>query len=40
MTAFFPDDISKCLFLNENAWISITISLKFIPKVADVNKPA
>ena len=28
----FADDISKCIFLNENAWISIKISLKFIPK--------
>ena len=28
----FPDDISKCIFLNENVWISIKISLKFVPK--------
>ena len=28
----FPDDISKCIFLNENTWISIKISLKFVPK--------
>ena len=28
----FPDDILKCIFLNENVWISIKISLKFIPK--------
>ena len=28
----FPDDISKGIFLNENALISIKISLKFIPK--------
>ena len=28
----FPDDIFKCIFLNENAWISINISLKFVPK--------
>ena len=28
----FPDDIFKCTFLNENAWISIKISLKFVPK--------
>ena len=26
----FPDDISKCIFLNENVWISINISLKFV----------
>ena len=28
----FPDDIFKCIFLNENVWISIMISLKFVPK--------
>ena len=28
----FPDDIFKCIFLNENAWIVIKISLKFVPK--------
>ena len=28
----FPDDIFKCIFLNENAWISIKISLKFVPR--------
>ena len=28
----FADDIFKCIFLNENVWISINISLKFIPK--------
>ena len=27
----FPD-IFKCIFLNENVWISIKISLKFVPK--------
>ena len=26
----FADDIFKCIFLNENAWISIKISLKFV----------
>ena len=26
------DDIFKCIFLNENAWIPIRISLKFVPK--------
>ena len=25
----FPDDIFKCIFLNENVWISLKISLKF-----------
>ena len=28
----FPDDIFKCIFLNENIWISIKFSLKFVPK--------
>ena len=27
-----PDDIFKCIFLSENVWISINISLKFVPK--------
>ena len=26
----FPDDIFKCIFLNENIWISIAIPLKFV----------
>ena len=26
----FADDIFKCIFLNENVWISLTISLKFL----------
>ena len=28
----FPDDIFKWMFLNENVWISIDISLKFVPR--------
>ena len=28
----FPDDIFKCILLNENAWISVKISLMFVPK--------
>ena len=28
----FADDIFKYIFFNENAWISIRISLKFVPK--------
>ena len=28
----FPDDIFKCIFLNENLWIFIEISLIFVPK--------
>ena len=29
---FFPDTIFKWIFLNENVWIWIKISLKFVPK--------
>ena len=36
----FPDDIFKCIFLNENVWISIKISLKFVPKGPIGNIPA
>ena len=28
----FSDDIFKCIFLDENIWISIKILLKFVPK--------
>ena len=28
----FTDDILKCIFLNENIWILIQISLKFVPR--------
>ena len=28
----FPDDIFKCIFLNENVWIAINISPKFVLK--------
>ena len=28
----FPDDFFKCIFLNENVWIAINISIKFVPK--------
>ena len=28
----FPDDIFEWIFLNENVWISINISLKFVPR--------
>ena len=28
----FPDNIFKCVFLNENIWILINISLKLVPK--------
>ena len=36
----FPDHICKCIFMNENVWISITISLKFVPKGPINNIPA
>ena len=36
----FPDDILKCIFLNENLWISIKISLKFVFKGPISNIPA
>ena len=36
----FADYISKCVFLYENVWISIKISLKFIPKGPINNIPA
>ena len=36
----FPDDVFKCIFLNENAWKSIKISLKFVPKGLINNIPA
>ena len=35
-----PDDIFKRIFLNENVWISLKISLKFVPKVPINNVPA
>ena len=28
----FPDDIFKCIFLNENEWIALKTSLKFVRK--------
>ena len=30
----------KCIFLNENVWIPIEISLKFVPKGSINNNPA
>ena len=32
MAAILADDNFKRIFLNENMWISMNISLKFIPK--------
>ena len=36
----FVDDISKCIYLNENVWISIIMSPKFVPKGPVNNIPA
>ena len=36
----FPDDIFKCIILNENVLISIKISLKFVSKGQINNTPA
>ena len=36
----FPDNIFKWAFLNENVWISVKISLKFVPKGPFHNIPA
>ena len=36
----FPDKIFKCIFLNEDARISLKIPLKFVPKVRINNIPA
>ena len=35
-----PDDIFKWIFVNENAWISIKISLKFVSRGRINNTPA
>ena len=36
----FADNIFKCIFLNENVWIPIKISLKLVPKGPINNIPA
>ena len=36
----FPDDISKYISLNENVWIPIKISLKFVPRGPINNIPS
>ena len=36
----FADDIFRCIFLNANVWISIKISLQFVPKGTVNNIPA
>ena len=37
---YFADDVFKRHFLNENVWILIKISLKFVPKGPINNSPA
>ena len=36
----FPDDIINCIFLTENVWISIKISMKIVPKGPINNIPS
>ena len=36
----FPDNSFEWIFLNENVWISVEISLKFVPKGPIKNIPA
>ena len=36
---YSPDNIFKYIFLNENVWIAIKISLKFVPKGPIYNIP-
>ena len=36
----FADDVFKCIFFNENVWISLKISLKFVPKGPINNIPS
>ena len=36
----FADDNFKCIFLNENVWIPVKISLKYVPKGPINNIPA
>ena len=36
----FANDVFECIFVNENVWISLKISLKFVPKLPVNNIPA
>ena len=40
MAAILADNIFKCIFLNENVWILLKISLWFVPKIPIDNIPA
>ena len=37
---YFTDNIFKCIFLNENIWFLLKISLNFVPKVRNNNVTA
>ena len=37
---YIADDVLKCIFLNENVWISLEIPLKFVPRGPINNIPA
>ena len=37
---YFTDGVLKCIFLNENVWISLKIPLKFVPMGPINNIPA
>ena len=37
---YFADGVLKCIFYNENVWISLKISLRFVPKGLINNIPA
>ena len=40
MADIFADDTFKCILLNEDIWILINISVKFVPKGSIINIPA
>ena len=40
MAATLADDIFECIFFNENVYILLNISLKFVPTVRIDNIPA
>ena len=40
MATTLADNIFKCIFLHENVWIAIKISLKFVAKFPINNIPA
>ena len=40
MAAILADNIFKCIFFNDSVWISLKISLRFVPKVPIDSIPA